>query len=99
VVFDLKFLPRPCHPGDRNFKVTTLPGLSIAPRADDLAAAGRTRLAAHLAGLASCAAPEDRQVQAIRAAVLHGCVDSEPSLMGKALLSVYRRDAEKRSRS
>jgi alkyl sulfatase BDS1-like metallo-beta-lactamase superfamily hydrolase len=71
----------------------------LAKRAGNLAAAGRTRLAAHLAELASRAPPEDRKVQAIRATILRGCVDSEASLMGKAFLSVYRRDAEKRSKS
>jgi alkyl sulfatase BDS1-like metallo-beta-lactamase superfamily hydrolase len=71
----------------------------LAERAAILSKEGRTRLAVHLAELASSAAPEDKHVQAIRAAALQTCIDSEPSLMGKAFLAVYQRDAELRSKA
>lgn len=71
----------------------------LAARAADLAREGQTRLAVQLAEFAACAAPEDAGVQAIRAAVLQRCIDAETSLMGKAFLSVYRRDAEQRSKA
>lgn len=71
----------------------------LAERAADLARDGQTRLALHLAEFAGSAAPEDGQIQAIRAAVLQQCIDGESSLMGKAFLAVYQRDAERRSKA
>ncbi|WP_439497937.1 alkyl sulfatase dimerization domain-containing protein [Bosea sp. (in: a-proteobacteria)] len=71
----------------------------LAERAATLAAAGQTRLAAHLIEFASAAAPEARQIQAIRARVLQGCIEAESSLMGKAFLAVYQRDAEQRAKA
>jgi hypothetical protein len=38
-------------------------------------------------------------VQAIRAAVLQTCIDGEASLMGKAFLAVYQRDAQQKSKA
>jgi alkyl sulfatase BDS1-like metallo-beta-lactamase superfamily hydrolase len=69
----------------------------LAERAAALAEGGRTRLAAHLAELAGRAAPEDAAVQAIRATVLERCMAQETSLMGRAFLGVYQREAKARS--
>jgi len=71
----------------------------LAARAATLSSEGRMRLAAHLAELAGGAAPDNAQVQAIRAAVLQSCIDAETSLMGKAFLAVYQRDAQRRSKA
>jgi hypothetical protein len=71
----------------------------LAERAAALAEAGNTRLAAHLAEFASAAAPDDKAVQATRALVLRKCIDREGSLMGKAFLAVYEREAEQRSKT
>ena len=71
----------------------------LAGRAAVLSEAGQTRLALHLAEFAAAAAPDEARIQAIRAAVLGRCIDSETSLMGKAFLAVYQRDAEQRSRA
>jgi hypothetical protein len=69
----------------------------LAERAAVLAEEGNARLAAHLAEFASEAAPDDKSVQASRAMVLEKCIDSESSLMGKAFLAVYQREAEQRA--
>jgi alkyl sulfatase BDS1-like metallo-beta-lactamase superfamily hydrolase len=69
----------------------------LAERAAALAEDGRTRLAAHLAEFAASAAPDDKGIQATRAMVLERCMERETSLMGKAFLSVYQRDAKARS--
>ncbi len=66
----------------------------LAGRAAALAEAGRTRLAAHLAEFAAGAAPEEKAIQAVRAGVYERCVAAETSLIGKAILSVYLRDAK-----
>ncbi len=71
----------------------------LAERAAVLAEAGNTRLAAHLAEFASDAAPDDKSVQAARALVLRKCIEREGSLMGKAFLAVYEREAEQRSKT
>ena len=70
----------------------------LAERAAVLAEEGNTRLAAHLAEFASEAAPGDKSVQAARALVLRKCIDREGSLMGKAFLAVYEREAEQRAK-
>jgi len=70
---------------------------TLAERAAVLAEEGNTRLAAHLAEFASEAAPEDMAVQAARALVLRKCIDREGSLMGKAFLAVYEREAKQRA--
>jgi alkyl sulfatase BDS1-like metallo-beta-lactamase superfamily hydrolase len=70
----------------------------LAERAAALAVEGNTRLAAHLAELASDADPADKTIQAIRASVLRKCIERESSLMGKAFLAVYDRDADGRSK-
>jgi alkyl sulfatase BDS1-like metallo-beta-lactamase superfamily hydrolase len=69
----------------------------LAKRAAVLSDAGRTRLAAHLAEFAAQAAPADKSIQATRAKVLGQCMERETSLMGKAFLAVYQRDAKARS--
>jgi alkyl sulfatase BDS1-like metallo-beta-lactamase superfamily hydrolase len=71
----------------------------LAKRAAVLAEQGNTRLAAHLAEFASDAAPDDKSVQATRALVLQKCIDGEGSLMGKAFLAVYEREAAQRSKA
>ena len=72
---------------------------TLAERARVLAEEGDTRVAAHLIEFASEAAPADAGVQAMRARVLQACIDLEGSLMGKAFLAVYQRDAERRSKA
>jgi len=69
----------------------------LAGRAAALAEQGRVRLAVHLAELAATASPRDKSIQVIRAAVYERCVAGEPSLIGRALFSVYLRDAKSRS--
>ena len=69
----------------------------LAERAEALAKAGKTRLAAHLIELASTASPASADIQAVRARVYAQCVSAEASLIGKAIFEVYRRDAEARS--
>jgi len=69
----------------------------LAERAAALAGGGRTRLAAHLAEFAAGAAPNDKTIQAMRATVLERCMERETSLMGRAFLAVYQRDAKARS--
>ncbi|MBI1774681.1 MAG: MBL fold metallo-hydrolase [Proteobacteria bacterium] len=71
----------------------------LAERAAILAESGRTRLAAHLAELAGTAAPKDGAIQATRASVHERCAKAETSLIGKAIFSVYQREAEARQRS
>jgi alkyl sulfatase BDS1-like metallo-beta-lactamase superfamily hydrolase len=70
----------------------------LAERAGALSEAGQGQVAAHLIEFASAAAPDDRSIQAIRAAVLRRCVAGEASLMGKAFLAIYQREAERRSK-
>ena len=71
----------------------------LAERAAILSQDGQTRLAVCLAEFAGAAAPQDAHIQATRAAVLQKCIDGETSLMGKAFLAVYQRDAQQRSKS
>jgi alkyl sulfatase BDS1-like metallo-beta-lactamase superfamily hydrolase len=70
----------------------------LAERAAAVSEAGQSRLAVQLAEFASAAAPEDQSIQAIRARVLQKAIDGESSLMGKAFLAVYQREAEQRSK-
>jgi alkyl sulfatase BDS1-like metallo-beta-lactamase superfamily hydrolase len=69
----------------------------LAERSAALAESGRTRLAAHLAEFAAAAAPGDKAIQATRGMVLERCMERETSLMGRAFLGVYQRDAKARS--
>jgi phosphopantothenate synthetase len=69
----------------------------LAERAEALAKAGKTRLAAHLIELASTASPASAEIQAVRARVYPQCLSAEASLTDKAIFEVYRRDAEARS--
>jgi len=70
---------------------------TLAARAKALAAAGRVRLAAHLIELAGSALPASSEVQAVRRDIYAQCAAAEPSLIGKAIFDVYRRDAAARS--
>ena len=45
------------------------------------------------------AVPDDPALQVIRAATLRKLIDGESSLMGKAFLAVYEREAEGRSKA
>jgi len=63
----------------------------LARRARDLSEAGEHRLACHLAEMAGRAAPDDREVRALRAAVYRARRKSETSLMAK---SVFRAAAD-----
>ncbi|MGO4173825.1 alkyl sulfatase dimerization domain-containing protein [Bosea sp. TAF32] len=71
----------------------------LAARAQVLAGQGQTRLAVELAELAGAAAPDNGRIQAIRAEVLRTLIGTESSLMGKAFLAVYERDAAQRSKA
>lgn len=68
----------------------------LAERAGVLADSGDTRLAVHLAAFASAAAPDDPAIQTLRARVLDAAIARENSLMGKAFLAVFARDARRR---
>jgi alkyl sulfatase BDS1-like metallo-beta-lactamase superfamily hydrolase len=69
----------------------------LAERAAILSEQGASRLAVQLAELAGAAAPDAPRIQAIRANVLQKAIDGESSLMGKAFLSVYQRQAQERA--
>lgn len=69
----------------------------LAERAAALAEGGQTRLAAHLAEFAAGASPDDKAIQAVRGKVLERCMERETSLMGRAFLGVYQREAKVRS--
>jgi alkyl sulfatase BDS1-like metallo-beta-lactamase superfamily hydrolase len=71
---------------------------NLMRRAQELAVAGRTRLAAHLIEYAAGDSPTNRRVQEVRAAVYEKCVERETSLIGKAIFAVYQRDAIARSK-
>jgi alkyl sulfatase BDS1-like metallo-beta-lactamase superfamily hydrolase len=66
----------------------------LAERAVALASTGQVRVAVQLAEYAGRAAPEDAAVQATRALVLERAAAEETSLMGKAFLSVFLREAQ-----
>lgn len=53
--------------------------------------------ASYLCGLASNASPRSAEIQTARANVYARCVESETSLIGKAIFAVYQRDALARS--
>jgi alkyl sulfatase BDS1-like metallo-beta-lactamase superfamily hydrolase len=92
---------KPARSADLALELAQLAGGAgkLAERAAVLAGEGNTRLAAHLAEFASEAAPDDRSVQATHALVLRKCIDRESSLMGKAFLAVYEREAEQRAKT
>jgi alkyl sulfatase BDS1-like metallo-beta-lactamase superfamily hydrolase len=92
---------KPARAADLAVELARLAGGAdkLAERAAALAEAGNTRLAAHLAEFAGAAAPGEKSVQATRALVLRTCIDREGSLMGKAFLAVYEREAEQRSKT
>ena len=90
---------KPAPAGELAAEIAALAGgaETLAERAAALAGDGRTRLAAHLVEFAAGAAPESRFVQGKRAFVLERCMHCESSLMGKAFLGVYQRDAKARA--
>jgi alkyl sulfatase BDS1-like metallo-beta-lactamase superfamily hydrolase len=90
---------KPAPAGELAWELAALAGGAgrLAARAAALAEAGEARLAAHLVEFASAAAPGDRDIQAVRALVLERCVAGETSLMGKAFLGVYQREAKGRA--
>jgi hypothetical protein len=61
---------------------------TLADRAEALADAGRTRLAAHLIELASTASPASLEIQAVRAKVYAQCTAAETSLIGRAIFDM-----------
>ncbi|MDX3806887.1 alkyl sulfatase dimerization domain-containing protein [Bosea thiooxidans] len=69
----------------------------LAERAVALSGEGKSRLAVQLAEFAAAAAPDDASIQAVRADVLQKAIDGESSLMGKAFLAVYQRQARERA--
>jgi alkyl sulfatase BDS1-like metallo-beta-lactamase superfamily hydrolase len=69
---------------------------ALTRRAEALAGTGRTRLAAHLIEFAAAASPDNKEVHRVRADVYAGCVEAETSLIGKAILSVSKRESEER---
>ena len=72
---------------------------NLTRRAQALAANGRTRLAAHLIEFAAADSPANTEVQEARARIYAKCVDSEMSLIGKAIFAAYQRDAAARSKT
>ena len=71
---------------------------ALTRRTEALVRTGRTRLAAHLIEFAAAAAPDNKEVHRVRADVYADCVEAETSLIGKAILSVSKRDSEERSK-
>jgi glyoxylase-like metal-dependent hydrolase (beta-lactamase superfamily II) len=71
---------------------------TLTRRAEALAGMGRTQMAAHLIEFAAAAAPTNKEVHRVRAAVYAGCVKAETSLIGKAILAVPQRESEERSK-
>ena len=69
---------------------------ALTRRAEALARTGRTRLAAHLIELAAAASPDNKEVHRVRAEIYADCVEAETSLIGKAILSVSKRESEER---
>ena len=89
---------KPAGAGELAAEVAALAGgaLLLAARAEALAAEGRTRVAVGLVEMAARAAPGDAAVLAAKAAVLGVAMEGEASLMGKAFLGVFRREAQGR---
>jgi alkyl sulfatase BDS1-like metallo-beta-lactamase superfamily hydrolase len=71
----------------------------LAERAEALAEAGQTRLAAHLIEFAVDAEPNNSDFQRVRAAIYTRCAEAETSLIGKAIFAVSLRDAQARSKA
>ena len=57
----------------------------LAARAEQIASTRDLRLACHLVELAALAAPDDKAIHAIRAAIYQQRRDSETSLMAKGI--------------
>jgi len=69
---------------------------ALTRRAEAVAKAGWLRLAAHLIEFAAAASPDNKEVHRVRAGVYADCVAAETSLIGKAILSVSKRESEER---
>lgn len=67
---------------------------NLAKQAEALRAAGQMRVAAHLIEFAVAAAPQDKAVHRVRAAIYADCIDAETSLIGKAILAYSLRESE-----
>ncbi|MBD9652814.1 MBL fold metallo-hydrolase [Ensifer sp. ENS09] len=91
---------KPPRTADLASELAALAGgaVKLAERAVRLSEEGSFRLAVQLIEFASAAAPDDRAIQATRAAVLRQSIENEKSLMGKAFLAVYEREAAQRSK-
>jgi alkyl sulfatase BDS1-like metallo-beta-lactamase superfamily hydrolase len=78
---------KPARDADLAEEIATLSGgaARLADRARSLAAEGKFRLAAHLVEMAAAAAPDDRDVHAVRAEVFEKFADDEPSVMAKGI--------------
>lgn len=87
---------KPAHPAALARELAELAGGAdaLADRARALAAAGDYRLAGHLAELAAQAAPEDRGVHAVRAAVFGERAAHEASTMAKGIFSWAQHESE-----
>ena len=66
----------------------------LAERARDKAGEGDLRLAGHLAQMAALAAPDDVEVQAVKAAVYRARADAEASTMARGIFAAAAIDAE-----
>jgi alkyl sulfatase BDS1-like metallo-beta-lactamase superfamily hydrolase len=69
----------------------------LARRAEHLAAAGDLRLACHFAELAACAAPNDRRVHEVRAAVYEARRAAERSFMASGIFRAAALDSRVRA--
>lgn len=90
---------KPAPAAELAAEISTLVGGAdrLARRAQELLDSGATRLAAHLIEFASDAEPQSPQIQNVRAQVYARCAEKETSLIGKAIFSVYQREAKGRS--
>ncbi len=70
----------------------------LAARAEELASAGDLRLACHLAEMAALAAPDDRRVHEVRAAVYGARRDAEVSFMASGIYRSAALDSQDRIR-
>ncbi|HEY1738424.1 MAG TPA: alkyl sulfatase dimerization domain-containing protein, partial [Acidimicrobiia bacterium] len=68
----------------------------LAARAEEVAAAGDLRLACHLAEMAALAAPDDRRVHEVRAAVYDARRDAEVSFMASGIYRSAALDSQAR---
>lgn len=79
---------KPARDAELAEEVAALGGgaVRVAERSEELAAAGRLRLACHLAEMAFLAAPEDPEVRRIASAVYARRAEEETSLMARGIM-------------